>query len=404
MENSDLEFIDNELEMKENLDNTIFSSYASNADTLDTSNLNPVDTFVPGTFANVEASIPNTNESQNDEIKSDISENKSDDSTTEIVETANAIDNNLSNNDNMPSMIKMYGEVLTDKEYVTNPAIARDEEINRMILAIITPDKSALLVGKPGIGKTALVEGLAYRIATNTVPPAIQGWKIIKINIPALLGKINVNGTEVSKLQLLINEIDKVEKTILFIDEVHLLVAKNGGTLDLDFANMLKPYLDRGRILMIGATTSEEYESYILRDRAFVRRFIKIDIAELKGNDVVKVLLGTVPKFEKKMGVKMGYSEFQQERLYQWIVDHTVEENRIYEVQNRYPDICLTIISSAFSYALFEGSPEVKIKHFYLAMKNTNTVYPDRIAKAIEDFKVRFEAWLINEGIDPKLI
>ena len=404
MENSDLEFIDNELEMKENPDNTIFSSYASNADTLDTSNLNPVDTFVPGTFANVEASIPNTNESQNDEIKSDISENKSDDSTTEIVETANAIDNNLSNNDNMPSMIKMYGEVLTDKEYVTNPAIARDEEINRMILAIITPDKSALLVGKPGIGKTALVEGLAYRIATNTVPPAIQGWKIIKINIPALLGKINVNGTEVSKLQLLINEIDKVEKTILFIDEVHLLVAKNGGTLDLDFANMLKPYLDRGRILMIGATTSEEYESYILRDRAFVRRFIKIDIAELKGNDVVKVLLGTVPKFEKKMGVKMGYSEFQQERLYQWIVDHTVEENRIYEVQNRYPDICLTIISSAFSYALFEGSPEVKIKHFYLAMKNTNTVYPDRIAKAIEDFKVRFEAWLINEGIDPKLI
>ena len=404
MENSDLEFIDNELEMKENPDNTIFSSYASNADTLDTSNLNPVDTFVPGTFANVEASIPSTNESQNDEIKSDIPGNKSDDSTTETVETTNTIDNNLSNNDNMPSMIKMYGEVLTDKEYVTNPAIARDEEINRMILAIITPDKSALLVGKPGIGKTALVEGLAYRIATNTVPPAIQGWKIIKINIPALLGKINVNGTEVSKLQLLINEIDKVEKTILFIDEVHLLVAKNGGTLDLDFANMLKPYLDRGRILMIGATTSEEYESYILRDRAFVRRFIKIDIAELKGNDVVKVLLGTVPKFEKKMGVKMGYSEFQQERLYQWIVDHTVEENRIYEVQNRYPDICLTIISSAFSYALFEGSPEVKIKHFYLAMKNTNTVYPDRIAKAIEDFKVRFEAWLINEGIDPKLI
>lgn len=112
----------------------------------------------------------------------------------------------------MPSMIKMYGEVLTDKEYVTNPAIARDEEINKMILALITPDKSALLVGKPGIGKTALVEGLAYRIHNNSVPAAISGWRIIKINIPALLGKINVNGTEVSKLQLLINEIDKVEK------------------------------------------------------------------------------------------------------------------------------------------------------------------------------------------------
>ena len=325
-----------------------------------------------------------------------------------VVEDAPAVDIpdvQVNNDDSeMPSMIKMYGEVLTDKEYVTNPAIARDEEINKMILALITPDKSALLVGKPGIGKTALVEGLAYIIHTNTVPAAIQGWKIIKINIPALLGKINVDGTEVSKLQLLINEIDKVEKTILFIDEVHLLVSKNGTALDLDFANMLKPYLDRGRILMIGATTSEEYEAYILRDRAFVRRFIKIDIAELTGENVVKVLLGTIPKFEKKMGVKMGYTDFQQEKLYEWVVRNTVEENRIYEIQNRYPDICLTIISSAFSYALFENAPEVKIRHFYLAMKNTNTIYPDRIAKALEDFKVTFSTWLINEGIDPKLI
>ncbi len=308
------------------------------------------------------------------------------------------------NKDGMPSMIKMYGEILTDKEYVTNPAIARDEEINKMILALITPDKSAILVGKPGIGKTALVEGLAYRIHSNTVPAAISGWRIIKINIPALLGKINVNGTEVSKLQLLINEIDNLEKTILFIDEVHLLVSKNGASLDLDFANMLKPYLDRGRILMIGATTSQEYESYILRDRAFVRRFIKIDIAELTGDNVVKVLLGTIPKFEKKMGVKMAYTDFQQEKLYEWVVRNTVEENRIYEVQNRYPDICLTIISSAFSYALFENSDTVQIKHFYLAMKNTNTIYPDRIKKALDDFKTTFQTWLINEGIDPNLI
>ena len=107
-------------------------------------------------------------------------------------------------NSDRPSMIKRYGEVLTDKEYITNPAVARDEEINQMILALITPDKSALLVGKPGIGKTALVEGLSYRIHQGNVPNAIAGWKVIKINVPALLGKINVDGTEVSKLQLLI--------------------------------------------------------------------------------------------------------------------------------------------------------------------------------------------------------
>lgn len=302
--------------------------------------------------------------------------------------------------DEKPSIIKMYGEVLTEKDYLTNPAIARDEEINKMILALITPDKSALLVGKPGIGKTALVEGLAYRIKMKQVPNAIAGWRIIKINLPALLGKTVVNGTEVSKLQLLIDEIDNIEKTILFIDEVHLLVAKNATSVDVDFANMLKPYLDRGRILMIGATTSEEYEAYILRDRAFVRRFIKIDIAETQGADVVKILLGTVPKFEHQMGVTLALSEFQREKIFEWIVEYTSEYKRIYEVQNRYPDICLTIISSAFSYALFENVKEVNLRHIYLAMKNTNAIYEDAKQKALEDFKARFADLIERQQID----
>lgn len=302
------------------------------------------------------------------------------------------------------SIMKSYGEDLTAKEYVTNPAIARDTEINQMILALLTPDKSAILVGKPGIGKTALVEGLAYRIKNNQVPNAIQGWKIVKINIPALLGKTMVNGTEVTKLQLLLNEIDNIDKTILFIDEIHLLVPKQDGSVDVDFANMLKPYLDRGRILIIGATTDEEYNAYILRDRAFVRRFIKIDILEAQGDDVVKIVLGTIPKFVKKMNVQMPYTEFQQERLYKWIVDHTTEYKRTFELQNRYPDICLTIVSSAFSYALFENSQYVYLKHFYLAMKNTNVIFSDAKVKAIEDFKTRFSDWLIKEGIDPNQI
>lgn len=153
---------------------------------------------------------------------------------------------------------------------------------------------------------------------------------------------------------------------------------------------------------MIGATTSEEYEQYILRDRAFVRRFIKIDIAEAQGADVVKILEGTFPKFEHQMHVKIGYSEFQRERIFEWIVEHTSEYKRVYEVQNRYPDICLTIVSSAFSFALFENSEVVTLKHFYLAMKNTGTIYEDSKQKAIADFKVRFKDMLLKEGIDPE--
>lgn len=319
-------------------------------------------------------------------------------------EVIEKLENTAANTVNQPSVIDMYGEILTNKEYITNPAIARDEEINKMILALITPDKSALLVGKPGIGKTALVEGLAYRIHNNQVPDVLKNWRIIKINLPALLGKMVVNGVEVSKLQLLINEIDNIEKTILFIDEVHLLVAHNNGAVDLDFANMLKPYLDRGRILMIGATTSEEYEQYILRDRAFVRRFIKIDIAEADGEAVVKILEGTFPKFEHQMNVKLAYTDFQRERIFTWIVEHTSEYKRVYEVQNRYPDICLTIVSSAFSFAVFENSPTVTLKHFYLAMKNTTVIYDDSKKKALEDFQERFKDMIEKEGLNLETI
>ena len=294
------------------------------------------------------------------------------------------------------SVLLHYGEELTSKNYITDPAIARDDVIKEVILTLLTPEKGALLVGKPGIGKTAIVEGLAYRIQKGLVPNALIGWKLYKINMTSLMG--NAGDTNDTKIEALIRELKELDKTIIFIDEAHLLVSKNQSN-NIDFANMLKPALDRGTIKMIGATTTEEYEAYILRDRAFVRRFQKVDVFETDGPTTVKILMGTLPKLETQIGVKLDYTPFIVERIMKFIVDMTSEYKRVYEVSSRYPDICLTIIANALSYALFENLDKANIRHIYKAVVNAKNIYPDAKEKAIEQFKIDFNDLIKEENI-----
>ncbi len=295
------------------------------------------------------------------------------------------------------SMLERYGENLTDKEYITDPAIGRDKEIKEMILTLLTPEKSALLVGKPGIGKTAIVEGLAYRIIKGYVPDVLLNYQIIKINITSLIGNTEINGETENRIDLLVKELASKDNVIVFIDETHLLVNKNGG---LDFANMLKAGLDRGTIKMIGATTTEEYEHYILRDRAFLRRFQKIEVLEVDKETTVLILMGTIPKLEKQIGVKCNYTDFVKERIMRFIVDMTDEYKRVYEIASRYPDICLTIVANAFTFALYDNTKNVTLKHFYKAICNAKNIYDDARRKEIERFKIEFSDIIKNEGVD----
>ncbi len=285
---------------------------------------------------------------------------------------------------NESSLLERYGENFTKREYVTNPAIGRDDEIKQLILILLTPEKSGILVGKPGIGKTAIVEGLGYHIQRGEVPDALKGYSIWKLNTASLIGVMP--GTNEPKITALLSEIKDTEKLILFIDEIHTLIGTEAGGGGMDFAQVFKPGLDRGNIKMIGATTTEEYDQYILRDKAFVRRFQKVEVAEPNREHTIQILVGSLPKFEYKTGAKMKYTPFIQEKIMAFIVDITSEFKRVYEFSARYPDISLTIVQQAFSYAVFDNRKEVTIRDFKKAIQNTKLVYPDVIKKELDRF------------------
>ena len=294
--------------------------------------------------------------------------------------------------------ILKLGDNLTNKKYVTNPALAREDEIKKLMMVLLTPDKSGLLIGKPGIGKTAIVEGLAYLIQKNEVPNALKGYSILKFNSPSLMGNITEDGKEDMIINVLVKELKQVSKVIIFIDEIHTLIgSQNDGPMDL--ANILKPALDRGDVKVIGATTTQEYETYVIRDRAFLRRFERVDVLEPDEPTTVKILLGSLKRIESQTGIKFKYNEYMAGLLIESIVSATSEYKRIYGLAAMYPDVAFSVLSGAFSQALYQNKSEVDIVDVYNAIKTSKRIYPDSIVKELKLFKEKFKLFCEQEKI-----
>lgn len=295
-------------------------------------------------------------------------------------------------------ILESYAEDLTKKTYVTNPAIARENEIKQLIMTLLTPDKSALLIGKPGIGKTAIVEGLAYLIQKDMVPNALKNYRVLKCSSTSLVGKITVDGREELVMSLLVRELKETSKTILFIDEIHTLIG--GGTSGpMDLANMLKPGLDRGDIKAIGATTDMEYERYIIKDRAFLRRFERIDILEPSQETTVKILMESIPRLEYQTKIKFKYNDYITKQLMESIVSATSEFKRIYGLSAMYPDVAFSVLNAAFSEALYQNHNEVGVEDVYFAIKSSKRIYPDTIIKELNLFREKFSKLCLEEKV-----
>ena len=296
------------------------------------------------------------------------------------------------------SVIQSIGENLTSKTYITNPAIAREAEIKKLMIVLLTPDKSGLLIGKPGIGKTAIVEGLAYLIQKGEVPEALKGYQIIKVNSSSLMNKVTINGNENFMINLLVEELKNMSRVILFIDEIHTLVSSNSES-PIDLANILKPSLDRGDIKAIGATTTIEYETYVVRDRAFLRRFDRIDVTEPDEATTTEILFQSLPRIEHQTGIHFKYNDYMVKLLLESIVSATSEYKRVYGLSAMYPDIAFSVLSQAFSLALVENKNEVDIFDVYNAIKISKRIYPDSIVKELTNFREKFSKFCTDENI-----
>ena len=209
---------------------------------------------------------------------------------------------------NSTPTLNQFGTDLTKsaKEGKLDPVIGRSEEIERVIQILSRRTKNnPCLIGEPGVGKTAVVEGLAQKIIAGDVPDLLKNKRLVSMDISGMVAGAKYRGDFEERIKKSLNEVKKAGDVILFIDEIHTIVGAGAAEGAIDAANILKPLLARGEIQLIGATTINEYRKYIEQDSALERRFSPVDLAEPSKEDTVNILKGIRDKYEAHHNVKI---------------------------------------------------------------------------------------------------
>ncbi len=211
--------------------------------------------------------------------------------------------------ENLYESLKKYTIDLIDqaKKGKIDPVIGRDDEIRRAIQILARRSKNnPVLIGDPGVGKTAIVEGIAIRIISGEVPDALLSKKILTLDLGAMIAGAKYRGEFEERLKSVIDEVEKSDgEIILFIDEIHTIVGAGASEGSTDAGNLLKPALARGRIKVIGATTINEYRKYIEKDAALERRFQPVMVDEPNREDALTILRGIKDKYETFHAIKI---------------------------------------------------------------------------------------------------
>ena len=281
-----------------------------------------------------------------------------------------------------------------------DPVVGRIDEIDRVMQTLCRRKKNnPLLVGEPGVGKTAIAEGLALKIAEDEVPDILKGSSIFGLDLGAMISGTKYRGDFEKRLKGVLSEIQTIDKAIIFIDEIHTLVgagSTSGGSMDA--ANLLKPALARGELKCIGATTYAEFRNHLDKDKALSRRFSKIDIDEPSKADTLTILHGIKSKYEEYHKIS-----FSEEAL-QSAVDLSVK----YLHDRFLPDKAMDIIDEVGAHFMLQGKSDVTVERSDIEqsvarmLKLPSTVVSSDDVSKLQDMAKRIKSKIIgqDEAID----
>ena len=254
---------------------------------------------------------------------------------------------------NSTPTLNQFGEDLTKKalDGKLDPVVGRNVEIERVIQILSRRTKNnPCLIGEPGVGKTAIVEGLAQKINSGDVPELLKNKRVVSMDISGMVAGAKYRGDFEERIKKALGEVKKAGDVILFIDEIHTIVGAGSAEGAINAANILKPMLARGEIQLVGATTIEEYRKYIEKDTALERRFSPVTVNEPSVKDTITILKGIRDKYEAHHNVK--------------ITDEAIEAAvnlSVRYINDRYlPDKAIDLIDEASSKARLKTYTETR--------------------------------------------
>ena len=326
-------------------------------------------------YANEIAYKNNTNVTEKELLESIIESKEG--IAIEVMESLNIdIESLLNNNDYMN---------ISNDEVITN----RDEEIKEVIQVLMRKNKcNPILIGYAGVGKTAIVEELSRRLNNNDVPNILKGYKILKIDLSQMLSGTKYRGDFEEKINNVLKRAEK-EKIILFIDEIHTLVNAGGADGAIAAGDIVKPYLARGKVKCIGATTTNEYHEYFTCDTALSRRFQPIIIKETNRETTLDILKNIKPNYEKFHRLKIN------DNILELIVNYSIK----YQINKRNPDKSIEVLDSCCTKAIYNEQNEVTINNLYDIYNELYGI--DLSNKTIKDYidnkKILYDDNILNE-------